>query len=101
MFEVLYTPIITLFHRITVIRFERWLRTITQIQQDLERWIEWFMPPIDVLMVWHAYLLNPRYHTSLHWARNEHITYFTAVGTKRTLTVLLSWRHSRWLKTDY
>jgi hypothetical protein len=37
--------------------FQRWVRTLEQTQGY---WTD-IAPPLDVLMVWHAYLLNPRY----------------------------------------
>ncbi|KAG1897054.1 uncharacterized protein F5891DRAFT_957791, partial [Suillus fuscotomentosus] len=36
-------------------RFERWCLTIKKSDT-----VEQHLPPIDVTMVWHAYLLNPR-----------------------------------------
>ena len=36
-------------------RFERWCLSIKQSDT-----VEQLLPPIDVTMVWHAYLLNPR-----------------------------------------
>ncbi|KAG2335695.1 hypothetical protein BDR05DRAFT_1006548 [Suillus weaverae] len=43
------------FVNLAVERFERWCLTIEQ--SDI---VEQRLPPIDVTMVWHAYLLNPR-----------------------------------------
>jgi hypothetical protein len=50
------------FVNLAVERFDRWCRS-------LGGWcsvnIELALPPIDVLMVWHAYLLNPMYEISM------------------------------------
>ncbi|KAG1805263.1 hypothetical protein EV424DRAFT_1301945, partial [Suillus variegatus] len=43
------------FVNLAVERFERWCLTIKQSDTVEQR-----LPPIDVTMVWHAYLLNPR-----------------------------------------
>ncbi|KAG9316181.1 hypothetical protein JVU11DRAFT_2202 [Chiua virens] len=44
------------FLNLAVERFERWCKSIRDVQSDA---IERTLPPIDVVMVWHAYLLNP------------------------------------------
>ncbi|RDB24427.1 hypothetical protein Hypma_008478 [Hypsizygus marmoreus] len=41
-------------------RFERWCKTL-QIR-DSEKRIENWLPPLDVIMVWHAYMLNPSWY---------------------------------------
>jgi hypothetical protein len=43
-------------------RFHRWLKAGVPLK-PLNQWLEEELPPIDVLMVWHAYLLNPLYVT--------------------------------------
>lgn len=39
-------------------RFQRWAERV-EYHSELSVWIEKELPPIDVLMVWHAYTLNP------------------------------------------
>lgn len=39
-------------------RFKRWCTSVRGVQTGT---IEKTLPPIDVVMVWHAYLLNPMY----------------------------------------
>ncbi|CAL1714258.1 unnamed protein product [Somion occarium] len=39
-------------------RFQRWVETV-KYSSEISEWIEQELPPLDVLMVWHAYLLNP------------------------------------------
>lgn len=45
------------------IRFQRWLVELIQHPSpdhlSLGIWIEQCIPPLDVVMVWHSYLLNP------------------------------------------
>ncbi|KAF8079297.1 hypothetical protein FPV67DRAFT_109524 [Lyophyllum atratum] len=41
-------------------RFERWCQTL--VSDDAEKRIEDMLPPIDALMVWHAYMLNPSWY---------------------------------------
>lgn len=43
-------------------RFFMWIKTFDSvaIKMDANAWIEQYLPPLDVLMVWHAYLLNPK-----------------------------------------
>ncbi|KDQ63956.1 hypothetical protein JAAARDRAFT_74847 [Jaapia argillacea MUCL 33604] len=51
-----------MFIHMAVDRFERWLKTLTttNIQSGtIQEWIDKNVPPLDVLMVWHTYLLNP------------------------------------------
>lgn len=40
-------------------RFERWIKSLDNI--NLAYRSRGFLPPLDVIMVWHAYLLNPGY----------------------------------------
>ncbi|KAI6101714.1 hypothetical protein EV401DRAFT_1876405 [Pisolithus croceorrhizus] len=52
----------TWFVALAVERFERWCITIRHTD------VEWMgLPPIDVVMVWHAYLLNPRQVLHSNW----------------------------------
>ncbi|KAA1466623.1 hypothetical protein DENSPDRAFT_46315 [Dentipellis sp. KUC8613] len=44
---------------LAVERFDRWAKK-TRAVQDIVEWLTTEVPPIDVWMVWHAYLLNPR-----------------------------------------
>ncbi|EMD39261.1 hypothetical protein CERSUDRAFT_112923 [Gelatoporia subvermispora B] len=41
-------------------RFQRWLTKVSV--QDTQEWEEKDIPPLDVLMVWHAYMLHPRWY---------------------------------------
>ncbi|KAH6908085.1 hypothetical protein BKA70DRAFT_1562720 [Coprinopsis sp. MPI-PUGE-AT-0042] len=41
-------------------RFDRWVRTLKE--EDKELPMDTALPPIDILMVWHAYMLNPRWY---------------------------------------
>ncbi|CAL1714287.1 unnamed protein product [Somion occarium] len=43
---------------LAVERFQRWVKTV-KYTSEISEWIEQELPPLDVLMVWHAYLLNP------------------------------------------
>ena len=43
----------------SVFRFYRWLLVLDS-SGTITHWMEHQFPPIDVLMVWHSYLLNPR-----------------------------------------
>lgn len=45
---------------LTLCRFQSWVRTMTAYS-SLDTWLAQELPPIDVLMVWHAYTLNPMY----------------------------------------
>ncbi|KAK0491655.1 hypothetical protein IW261DRAFT_101854 [Armillaria novae-zelandiae] len=48
------------FVALSVERFEKWCMTKTTIERDMrEDFVARYLPPIDVLMVWHAYQLNP------------------------------------------
>lgn len=40
-------------------RFRRWVKGVKF--EKLRPWIQTQMPPLDVLMVWHTYMLNPAY----------------------------------------
>lgn len=48
------------FQRLAVLRFEIWWNKMAEKigRGQLER-IEYHLPPVDVLMVWHTYMLNP------------------------------------------
>ena len=39
-------------------RFECWCNAVQFV--DVQHFLENDLPPVDVIMVWHAYLLNPR-----------------------------------------
>lgn len=42
-----------------VSRFQTWITVLqTNYKYTISYWIQTQMPPTDVLMVWHAYLLN-------------------------------------------
>lgn len=41
-----------------MVRFERWCRSVRDVDTSA---IEKTLPPVDVVMVWHTYLLNPMY----------------------------------------
>ncbi|GBE89583.1 hypothetical protein SCP_1602460 [Sparassis crispa] len=45
---------------LAVERFQRWTAVVRK--GDLLTWVAAELPPIDVLMVWHAYLLNPGWY---------------------------------------
>jgi len=46
---------------LAVERFRRWTKHVIA-NQDIESWVKAEMPPLDVLMVWHAYMLNPTWY---------------------------------------
>lgn len=48
-------------------RFKRWCLGIREVQTGT---VEKTLPPIDVVMVWHTYLLNPMYVDSKPYARH-------------------------------
>ncbi|GBE89584.1 hypothetical protein SCP_1602470 [Sparassis crispa] len=45
---------------LAVERFQRWAAVVRH--ESLFTWVATDLPPIDVLMVWHAYLLNPGWY---------------------------------------
>ncbi|KDQ51291.1 hypothetical protein JAAARDRAFT_73757 [Jaapia argillacea MUCL 33604] len=49
------------FVHLAVERFSRWVCSLTEQSgaKPIDLWVEEELPPIDVLMVWHSYLLNP------------------------------------------
>ncbi|KAI0792010.1 hypothetical protein C8Q75DRAFT_805056 [Abortiporus biennis] len=47
---------------LAVERFQRWVNVIGPPGNNITQWIEDDMPPIDVIMVWHTYLLNPSWY---------------------------------------
>ncbi|OCH91521.1 hypothetical protein OBBRIDRAFT_834175 [Obba rivulosa] len=49
------------FVELAVERFHRWLTTVPT-GPPIQPWTEREVPPTDVLMVWHAYMLNPRWY---------------------------------------
>ncbi|KAH9930331.1 uncharacterized protein B0H18DRAFT_994444, partial [Fomitopsis serialis] len=46
---------------LAVERFRRWTKHVNA-NQDIESWVKAEAPPLDVLMVWHAYMLNPTWY---------------------------------------
>lgn len=46
---------------LAVERFQAWIKSTTAYS-SVETWVQREMPPVDVLMVWHAYLLNPMWY---------------------------------------
>ncbi|KAI0792057.1 hypothetical protein C8Q75DRAFT_805098 [Abortiporus biennis] len=50
------------FVSLAVERFQRWVETYEHVD-GVDKWIEHTLPPIDVLMVWHSYMLNPSWYT--------------------------------------
>ncbi|KAI0339604.1 hypothetical protein BDW22DRAFT_1335746 [Trametopsis cervina] len=42
-------------------RFYRWVSALAEVNPS-GKWAEQELPPIDVLMVWHAYMLNPLWY---------------------------------------
>ncbi|PPR01105.1 hypothetical protein CVT24_000401 [Panaeolus cyanescens] len=49
------------FVALAVERFDMWCRKLVHDVDHLKPWTD-VMPPIDVLMVWHSYMLNPRWY---------------------------------------
>ncbi|KAJ7683221.1 hypothetical protein B0H17DRAFT_1074432 [Mycena rosella] len=45
---------------LSVERFEKWCKALQPSHSD--KALATLLPPVDVLMVWHAYLLNPRWY---------------------------------------
>ncbi|KAK0207148.1 hypothetical protein DFS33DRAFT_1423132 [Desarmillaria ectypa] len=62
---------------LAVERFERWCKELT-VQDELD-FADQRLPPIDVIMVWHAYLLNPARYSE-DSLRNEHIKILAGTG---------------------
>ncbi|KAG2104330.1 uncharacterized protein F5147DRAFT_579917 [Suillus discolor] len=60
------------FVNLAVERFERWCLTIKQSDT-----VEQHLPPIDVTMVWHAYLLNPRQVYTTRISKLKPLVHFT------------------------
>ncbi|TCD60000.1 hypothetical protein EIP91_010927 [Steccherinum ochraceum] len=52
---------------LAVERFQRWVEALPRAGGpdvlDAAAWMERYMPPTDVLMVWHTYLLNPVWYS--------------------------------------
>ncbi|KAK0491665.1 hypothetical protein IW261DRAFT_1438902 [Armillaria novae-zelandiae] len=63
---------------LAVERFERWCKELTSA--DETDFVNQCLPPVDVIMVWHAYLLNPARYSE-DSLRNEHIKVFAGTGT--------------------
>ncbi|TFK46966.1 hypothetical protein OE88DRAFT_1637188 [Heliocybe sulcata] len=52
------------FLHLAVERFERWVSTLPSSSgREGPAWYELEVPPLDVLLVWHAYILNPTWYT--------------------------------------
>ncbi|KAH6879930.1 hypothetical protein BKA70DRAFT_1447632 [Coprinopsis sp. MPI-PUGE-AT-0042] len=49
------------FVNLSVERFDQWVRSLTP-EDILELPAETLLPPVDILMVWHSYMLNPRWY---------------------------------------
>ncbi|GLB34355.1 putative glycine-rich domain-containing protein-like [Lyophyllum shimeji] len=62
---------------LAVERFAVWCETLTD--QDAERAAEDFLPPLDVLMVWHTYMLNPGWYAEDR-IRDPVLSHLTQVG---------------------
>ncbi|KAG8958095.1 hypothetical protein FRC03_009469 [Tulasnella sp. 419] len=56
----------TVFLAIAVRRFEKWVKNVARhtpsgsSEENIAAWEEHEIPPLDVILVWHTYLLNPR-----------------------------------------
>ncbi|KAK7442085.1 hypothetical protein VKT23_016359 [Stygiomarasmius scandens] len=50
--------------RLAVERFERWCKALEDSDADVDEdtFLDKVLPPVDVLMVWHSYLLNPAWY---------------------------------------
>ncbi|KAK0230087.1 hypothetical protein IW262DRAFT_377559 [Armillaria fumosa] len=62
---------------LAVERFERWCKELTS--DDNINFADQCLPPVDVIMVWHAYLLNPARYSE-DSLRNEHIKMLANAG---------------------
>ncbi|KAG7447815.1 uncharacterized protein BT62DRAFT_823263, partial [Guyanagaster necrorhizus] len=62
---------------LAVERFERWCKALTA--QDELDFADQQLPPVDVIMVWHAYLLNPARYSE-DSLRNKHIKILASMG---------------------
>ncbi|KAG7447867.1 uncharacterized protein BT62DRAFT_870840, partial [Guyanagaster necrorhizus] len=62
---------------LAVERFERWCKALTA--QDESGFANQHLPLVDVIMVWHAYLLNPARYSE-DSLRNKHIEILTRMG---------------------
>ncbi|KAK0447621.1 hypothetical protein EV421DRAFT_150806 [Armillaria borealis] len=62
---------------LAVERFERWCKELTSA--DEMDFANQCLPPVDVIMVWHAYLLNPARYSE-DSLRNEHIKILAGTG---------------------
>ncbi|KAF9814832.1 hypothetical protein IEO21_04884 [Rhodonia placenta] len=45
---------------LAVDRFHRWVESVEY--GPLKSWVDTELPPLDVLMIWHTYMLNPRWY---------------------------------------
>ncbi|SJL02729.1 uncharacterized protein ARMOST_06065 [Armillaria ostoyae] len=62
---------------LAVERFERWCKELTS--DDKMNFADQCLPPVDVIMVWHAYLLNPARYSE-DSLRKEHIKILAGAG---------------------
>lgn len=75
-------------------RFERWSKTVKYV--PLDQFVKDSLPPIDVVMVWHAYLLNPLwvsiYLLISHFVCSSQLSWYSEDTTRllvlRNLTLL-------------
>jgi len=70
------------FVALAVERFERWCKVVKYV--PLSRFVEESLPPLDVMMVWHAYLLNPGYVIGLSPRIYRASLVHHIVGTRKT-----------------
>ncbi|KIP02258.1 hypothetical protein PHLGIDRAFT_130825, partial [Phlebiopsis gigantea 11061_1 CR5-6] len=61
---------------LAVDRFTSWVKVVRLCALDV--WVEQDLPPLDVLMIWHAYMLNPTWYA-------EDCTRMRALNTFRVL----------------
>ncbi|SJL08357.1 uncharacterized protein ARMOST_11720 [Armillaria ostoyae] len=64
---------------LAVERFERWCKELTATRADKMDFADQCLPPVDVIMVWHAYLLNPARYSE-DSLRNERIKILAGTG---------------------
>ncbi|KAK0499373.1 hypothetical protein EDD18DRAFT_1102741 [Armillaria luteobubalina] len=57
--------------------FERWCKELTT--DNKTNFVDQCLPPVDIIMVWHAYLLNPARYSE-DSLRNEHIKILAGAG---------------------
>ncbi|KAK0190266.1 hypothetical protein F5146DRAFT_1193644 [Armillaria mellea] len=62
---------------LAVERFERWCKELTS--DDEADLADKCLPPVDVIMVWHTYLLNPAWYSE-DSLRNKHVKILAGMG---------------------